>query len=88
MCNFRDECCDSSDECGVIGCNKTFHCVTTGECIAFERFCDGVVDCKDGSDEMNNSGQIMCKNAHNEADLRCNLPEKYICDGLNHCADR
>ncbi|KFD70608.1 hypothetical protein M514_09781 [Trichuris suis] len=32
--------------------DNEFHC-RTGRCVALEKFCNGIWDCKDGSDEMN-----------------------------------
>ncbi|CDW56705.1 Ldl recept a and CUB and Trypsin domain containin g protein [Trichuris trichiura] len=32
--------------------DDAFHC-SSGQCVALEKFCNGIWDCKDGSDEMN-----------------------------------
>ncbi|XP_039263413.2 uncharacterized protein LOC120339372 isoform X2 [Styela clava] len=89
VCDFRDDCFDSSDECGRPGCNKHFTCPNNGKCIAFNKFCDGNDDCGDGSDEiMLNSTGFLCENAFNHFNQQCVLPEQYFCDNLDHCVGR
>lgn len=59
---------------------------TDGQCILSTRFCDGLTDCEDGSDEPNGcdgdcgAREIRCKNG------RCVL-RTVLCDGQDNCGD-
>ena len=51
----------------------------------------GFSDCADGSDEqiqINSNLSVVCFNHYNAKDKQCRLPEKYLCDGIQHCEDR
>uniref|UniRef100_A0A8C5NIR5 EGF-like domain-containing protein n=1 Tax=Junco hyemalis TaxID=40217 RepID=A0A8C5NIR5_JUNHY len=70
-------------------CNvhEEFEC-GNGECIDFSRTCDGVVNCKDKSDEKQSycssrkckKGFLHCMNG------RC-VASRYWCDGVDNCGD-
>ncbi|NWT76207.1 LRP1 protein, partial [Prunella himalayana] len=70
-------------------CNvhEEFEC-GNGECIDFSRTCDGVVHCKDKSDEKQSycssrkckKGYLHCMNG------RC-VASRYWCDGVDNCGD-
>lgn len=59
-----------------------------GTCIPQARFCDGQIDCTDGSDEIDSvpenatyeNGQqiVVCDNRHNLMKTRCLLPSKFV----------
>ena len=66
LCDEFNDCPDASDEdvgvcerlfcSGVVECNQTcselhLHC-PSGECVQYSHVCDGVLDCEDGSDEL------------------------------------
>lgn len=59
---------------------------TNGECITSSRFCDGLADCSDHSDEPTgcdggcNAHEIRCSNK------RC-IPRLLRCDGRDDCGD-
>ncbi|TNN77575.1 Low-density lipoprotein receptor-related protein 2 [Liparis tanakae] len=57
------------------------------ECVLYIHVCDGEVDCKDGSDEMDcssgcNKDQFQC--AHRQ---KC-IAKDQVCDGIHQCQDR
>jgi len=66
---------------------NTFSCIIDNRCIHQEKFCDGVVNCDDGSDE------ILCSTNTCEGDswFRCDnnhcVSQKWACDGSNDCLD-
>ena len=64
--------CASNESCSI------FHCDDYG-LILLSQFCDEIVDCKDGSDEINNKPGFKCN--------ECVLPQNNLYDDLAQCAD-
>ncbi|KAL6265616.1 hypothetical protein P5V15_002410 [Pogonomyrmex californicus] len=60
-------------------CTKSQLQCKNGECISKGEFCDGKVDCSDGTDEP-----AICSCAEY---LRLTAPER-LCDGVRHCFDK
>ncbi|XP_011872575.1 PREDICTED: serine protease nudel [Vollenhovia emeryi] len=60
-------------------CIKSELRCNNGECISKSAFCDGKVDCLDGTDEP-----LICSCAEY---LRLTKPER-LCDGVRHCLDK
>jgi len=66
--------CDDNEKCtGVFQCNDN-------DLILFSQFCDGIVDCFDGSDEIQNQPGFKCN--------RCVLPQSNLYDDFVHCDNR
>lgn len=67
-------------------CPKDQFTCTDGQCILASRFCDGLADCEDGSDEPHgcdgecSAHEIRCKNR------RC-VARAARCDGQDNCGD-
>ena len=58
----------------------------SGECIYLDWWCDGIKNCKDGSDEL--CSNHTCR----ELEFRCNnsgrcISKKWRCDGIPNCSD-
>ncbi|NXG98380.1 LRP1 protein, partial [Loxia leucoptera] len=70
-------------------CNvhEEFEC-GNGECIDFSRTCDGVVHCKDKSDEKQSyCSSRKCKKGYRHCmNGRC-VASRYWCDGVDNCGD-
>ena len=64
--------CANSESCSV------FQCDDNG-LILLSQFCDNIVDCKDGSDEVSNEPGFKCNG--------CVLPQNNLYDDLAQCAD-
>ena len=64
--------CANNESCSV------FQCDDNG-LILLSQFCDGIVDCKDGSDEVSNKPGFKCND--------CVLPQNNLYDDLAQCAD-
>ena len=64
--------CANSESCSV------FQCDDNG-LILLSQFCDKIVDCKDGSDEIYNKPGFKCND--------CVLPQNNLYDDLAQCAD-
>ena len=65
--------CDDKHKCSGI-----FQCNDNG-LILFSQFCDGIVDCADGSDEIENQPGFKCN--------KCVLPQNNLYDNIAHCED-
>ena len=57
-------------------CRGVFQC-TDNRTIFLSQFCDGIVDCFDGSDEFTNQPGFKCND--------CVLPQSNLYDGVAHC---
>jgi len=66
--------CDDKEKC-----NGVFQCNDNG-LILFSQFCDEIVDCFDGSDEIQNQPGFKCN--------RCVLPQNNLDDDFAHCDNR
>ena len=64
--------CDTNESCNV------FQCDDNG-LILLSQFCDKIVDCKDGSDEVGSKPGFKCNN--------CVLPQNNLYDNLAQCTD-
>ncbi|KAF3426627.1 hypothetical protein E2986_01079 [Frieseomelitta varia] len=69
----------SNLEFRVLVCTKTELRCRNGKCVDKSAFCDGNVDCPDGSDEP-----TICTCAEY---LKLTSPER-LCDGVRHCLDK
>ena len=59
-------------------CKSAFQCADNS-LILLSQFCDGIVDCADGSDEVTNQPGFKCN--------RCVLPQNNLYDDVPHCND-
>ena len=65
--------CEEKDYCeGVFQCSDK-------QLILLSQFCDGFIDCEDGSDEVSNQPGFKCG--------RCVLPQHNLYDDYEHCDD-
>ena len=65
--------CDDEEKCnGILQCSDN-------SLILFSKFCDGIVDCQDGSDEVTNHQGFKCN--------KCVLPHNNLYDDFVHCND-
>ena len=63
--------CENDELCkGVFQCNDN-------NSIFFSQFCDGIIDCFDGSDEITNQPGFKCN--------KCILPQSNLYDDFAHC---
>ena len=63
--------CDDDELCkGVFQCDDN-------KLIFYSQFCDGIIDCFDGSDEFTNQPGFKCK--------KCILPQSNLYDDFAHC---
>lgn len=69
-----------------LDCPEDQFTCTNGQCILSTRFCDGLADCGDGSDEPTG-----CEGACNAHEIRCLnkrcVPRISRCDGHDDCGD-
>lgn len=67
---------------------KTFRCVGDGNPVQRTWLCDGIWDCRDGSDETDCHSNRTCLESEFrcERDGRC-IPVAWRCDGFRDCAD-
>lgn len=73
---YRNNCENATEGCG---CKITELRCRNGKCVDKSKFCDGSIDCSDGSDEP-----LTCSCAEY---LGLTLPER-LCDGIRHCFDK
>ena len=75
-----DNCYEShvlcSSYCDQDLCEKVFQC-SDNRTIFLSQFCDGIVDCFDGSDEFTNQPGFKCD--------KCVLPQSNLYDDVVHC---
>ena len=76
ICYESDVLCTSF--CDQDLCRGVFQCSDNGT-IFLSQFCDGIVDCFDGSDEMTNQPGFKCD--------KCVLPQSNLYDDVAHCAN-
>ena len=57
----------------ICTCSRLYFQCTTGGCISLSKFCDGITDCQDMSDEILclNESQVSLHNAPDEDNFRC-----------------
>ena len=60
-------------------CEGVFQC-SNNQLILLSQFCDGIIDCEDGSDEVFNQPGFKCG--------RCVLPQNNVYDDYMHCDDK
>ena len=60
-------------------CRSVFQC-SDNRTIFLSQFCDGIVDCFDGSDELTNQPGFKCD--------KCILPQNNLYDGVAHCDNK
>ena len=66
--------CEEKDYCeGVFQCSNN-------QLVLLSQFCDGIIDCEDGSDEVFNQPGFKCG--------RCVLPQNNLYDDYGHCDDK
>ena len=79
MC-VHDNCYEShvlcTSYCDQDFCRRIFQC-SDNSTIFFSQFCDGIVDCFDGSDEFTNQPGFKCD--------KCVLPQNNLYDNVAHC---
>ncbi|XP_063063576.1 suppressor of tumorigenicity 14 protein homolog [Engraulis encrasicolus] len=81
-------CGDSSEENNCVG--KCYHMCPNKMCIPKTSVCDGVIDCKDRSDEANCTRAIHYGCSHNSfkcANGKCVNKPNPECDGVKDCKD-
>nr|CAB3262641.1 uncharacterized protein LOC100181212 [Phallusia mammillata] len=84
MCDGLDHCAKRVDECQR-GCGKSFVC-DNDECIERSNFCDGVAQCKDGSDEKMYGIGFKCPVSDKSGEIRtCIAPQYMLNDTVNDC---
>ncbi|ESO96718.1 hypothetical protein LOTGIDRAFT_68388, partial [Lottia gigantea] len=78
--------CDGSN-CSRECTAEEFKCVDDGLCVEKKYLCNGIFNCRDGSDEVNCSETRTCS----EEEFTCNngrcVPMAFKCDGHNDCQD-
>lgn len=88
-CQFTDEMQVYESEC--LGEDK-FPCMSGG-CISHSQYCDGIVDCDDGTDENfcleHKPDVIFCDTTHQYLcrDQKKCIPSRWICNGVVDCDD-
>ena len=83
-CNVKDLICMTKCPADKIAeCDSVMQC-SDGELIVDSEFCNGVIDCRDGSDEMRNQPGFKCVQSIDA----CSLPQRNLYDGVAHCSDR
>ena len=70
ICNSQ---CSGNESCSVFQCDDN-------SLILLSQFCDKIVDCKDGSDEVTKQPGFKCND--------CVLPQNNLYDDLTQCVDR
>lgn len=92
-CEQQCRCLNGSfvcEECLSSNCTENqFSCTSNNQCIPLRWYCDGVSDCLDGSDEIEQNCQQRCLNITNR--FRCSnkqcIDSRYRCDGSPDCRD-
>ena len=64
-------------------CNNSITQCSDGEMLFDDQFCNNLVNCKDGSDEMRNQPGFKCVPSFDA----CILPQRNLYDDVAHCAD-
>ena len=67
-----------TSNCNQEFCQKVFQC-SNNHTIFLSQFCDGIVDCFDGSDEIRNPPGFKCN--------KCILPQSNLYDDVAHCVN-
>ena len=82
-CNVKDLVCKTKCLTNDIAeCELVLQC-SDGEMILDSQFCDGAIDCWDGSDEIRNQPGFKCE----QSIEACILPQRNLYDVVAHCAD-
>lgn len=88
---YKNDTCVRQDKIALSVCPPdTFQCAHKKHCIPKAYLCDGVDNCKDGSDESDELGgpceNILCGENQVKCDKTC-ISKHWTCDGEKDCID-
>ena len=80
LCIFVVTCLDGFTYVPIYEAGILYQCAN-GEMILYHEFCDGEINCKDGSDEIRNQPGFKCDQTIDA----CALPQRNLYDDVAHC---